>query len=123
MSGGSRLEVVGRDQVEAGLAQLKRDTSSVAVPSRQLVDVGLTAAGARVPVATGLLASSIEGTADAEGASLSTSVDYGPYQEFGTRYVAASRFMRAGFDAMSSSARDVYQGWLEDRISATGGTP
>lgn len=118
-----RLEVIGEERVTAALSQLERDTSSVALPSQRLGDLGIEAARARVPVLTGALSAGIEERVDEHGVSLANSIEYGPAQEFGTRYVTGQRFMRAGFEAMSTAAEPTYAAWLNDRIAATGGTP
>jgi len=120
---GARLEIEGAAEVDAAFHQLQSDTRSVRVPSQTLADLGLAAAQLRAPVLTGALSASIEERVDDAGGGIATDVEYAPFQEFGTRYVSAQRFMAAGFEAMEGAAQDTYSAWLDDRIAATGGAP
>lgn len=78
-------------------------------PHRAIAAAGEAAAAARAPVASGRLAGSIRGDADAKQATLSVGVPYWNVQEFGSRYVRAQRYMKAGADAMAREAPDAYR--------------
>lgn len=111
-----KVEIIGEDKVRRAFAGLEDDVEKVAEPSERLGRIGQETAQDRAPRRTGELEAGIEYRADDEGVELRTAVRHAPYQEFGTRYVIAQRFMRAGFEAMSERARDTYTDWLEGSL-------
>ena len=92
--------------VAAGAADMRE-------PNAALSEIGQTAAVARAPHRTGVLGSAIESSADERASILSVSVPYARWQEFGTRYVHARRYMAAGRRAMRNAAPEVYRAAME----------
>jgi len=104
-----------------GLADFgKRAADTLAVNSRVL-GIGLAAAEGAAPKRTGELIGSMAIDPGSEGGTLTVGVRYAPYHEFGTRYVQARRFMKAGHDAMTEAAEPAYSDHLDTAIRSVGG--
>lgn len=103
------VRVEGATEAAAAYRAIAADARDMSEPHRAIAAAGEAAAAARAPVATGRLAASIRGDADAKEATLSVGASYWNVQEFGSRYVRGQRFMKAGADAMSRTAPDAYK--------------
>lgn len=101
--------VEGADEAARAYQAIGEDARDMTDANRAIAGAGEQAARARAPAATGALAGSITGAADARSATLAVGVAYWPYQEFGTRYVLAKRYLRAGAEAMTAAADPAYR--------------
>lgn len=108
------VKVEGATEAAAAYRAIAADARDMTEPNRAIADAGAAAAAARAPTATGALAGSIRGDADAKQATLSVGVAYWNVQEFGSRYVRAQRYMAAGTEAMAREAPGAYA----DRMAA-----
>lgn len=104
---GARVE--GVEAAQRAYQGIADDARNMTAAHERIARAGADAARARAPVgATGALAATIDGRATDRDAQLVVGVTYWPYREFGTRYVAARRFMKAGIDAMTQTAPGAY---------------
>lgn len=105
---GARVE--GVEAAQRAYGAIADDARNMTDAHERIARAGAEAARARAPVgATGRLAATIDGRATESDAQLVVGVPYWPFREFGTRYVAARRFMRAGIDAMTQAAPSAYR--------------
>jgi len=116
---GPPASVEGVDRVTAAYQAVVDDARNMTEAHRAIASAGETAARSRAPVgATGSLAGTITGTATERDATLGVGVAYWNVQEFGSRYIAARRFMRAGTEAMTLAAPEAYTGRMSAIIGA-----
>lgn len=62
------------------------------------------------PVDTGRLRSSLSHDSDESGCVVGTNVEYGAYQEFGTRYQSGTSYLRPGLLKAIPTLRRIYGG-------------
>lgn len=117
MAGRAPATVTGVEEAQRAYRGIADDAKDMTEPHRRIAAAGADAARARAPVASGRLAGSIAGVATERDATLTIGVAYWPFQEFGTRYVQAQRFGRAGMDAMAAAAPEAYQGRMSTIIA------
>lgn len=103
------VRVEGVPHATAAYAGIADDARDMRDPNRAIAETGARAARARAPHRTGALGASIEANATEREAVLSVAVPYARFQEYGTRYVRARRFMAAGREAMRETAPDAYR--------------
>lgn len=103
------VTVEGLEAAQAAYAGIASDAKDMTEAHRAMADAGAQAARARAPVRSGALSGSIDGTATAQDAKLSVGVPYWPYLEYGTKFLNARRYMRAGIDAMERTAPGAYE--------------
>jgi hypothetical protein len=116
---GPPASVAGVPEAQAAYQGIADDARNMTEAHRLIASAGEAAARSRAPTGrTGQLAGSIKGSATERDATLTISVPYWPYQEFGTRYVTARRFGRAGIDAMTQTAPDAYRARMASIIDS-----
>lgn len=84
---------------------MKSAAQELSSPKQMLTEIGLIAqAGAQrlTPVRTGTLRRSISSRVEGNAAYIGTSVEYAPFVEYGTRYMAARPYLSAGIEASRS---------------------
>jgi HK97 gp10 family phage protein len=108
-------------KVLAGLEEFAKRAADASKANERVLQIGLTETRKAAPRRTGELIGTLAVDASAGGGVLSVGVSYAPYPEFGTRYVQARRFMRAGHEAMEQAAEPIYSEHLETAIRSAGG--
>ena len=103
------VTVEGVDVAQAAYNGIAADAKDMTEAHRAMADAGASAARARAPTRSGALSGSIDGTATAQDAKLTVGVPYWPYLEYGTKFLNARRYMRAGIDAMTATAPGAYE--------------
>jgi hypothetical protein len=117
----AKLEVQNAPQVQAALASLAPAAADMSAPTRSVLSVGLDAARGAAPVRTGELRGSLEVLeVGPDGGTLAATAPHSRFLEYGTRYVRARRFMRAGSEAIARAAPEAYQADLARKVRATG---
>ena len=114
--GGTLTRVEGVPEAVRAYQSIADQAADMTPAHRTIVEVGVRAARAAAPRATGTLAGSIGGEAAPAEATLEVGVPYWPFVEFGTRYVKGRRFMGAGIRAALEVAPDAYRAALEDDV-------
>jgi hypothetical protein len=104
----------GVEAAQAAYQGLADDARNLGDVFRDIAQAGEDAARARAPVgATGRLGGSIKGSSSSSEATLAVGVSYWPYQEFGTKYLKARRYMAAGMRAAKRAAGDGFRKHLD----------
>jgi HK97 gp10 family phage protein len=107
--------VEGVEAAQDAYRGLAADMRELADVHAAIAEAGEAAARAKAPVGrTGRLSGSIVTSSDSRSATLAVGVDYWPYQEFGTRYIRARKFMAAGIRAMRRTGGGAYRAKLSD---------
>ena len=104
-----QVRVEGVAEASRAYQAIAADARDMTEPNRRIAAAGEDAARARAPIRTGRLSGSIQGSATAAAAELRVGVPYWPFVEFGTRWIQAQHFAKAGMDAMSAVAPDAYR--------------
>lgn len=116
---GNRVEAVNGRQVADALAGLAKDAADLSEPSRVVLAAGLDAATGRAPRLTGELIGGLDVVdVTPAGGTLVARAPYSAYQDRGTRYVRAQRFMQAGSEAIHRAAPDAYRADLTRKLAA-----
>ncbi|HEY8766045.1 MAG TPA: HK97-gp10 family putative phage morphogenesis protein [Dehalococcoidia bacterium] len=120
------MTVSGGPELAAKLARLGEAVSSQVMANALLAGALVIEASAKekAPVLTGNLRRSI-GVAVAQTldtgslyADIGTDVEYAPYQEFGTRFMAAQPYLRPAFDEKKGEAQNTIRDALKQLIEA-----
>lgn len=118
MTNSADIQAVNARQVADAIASLGVAGADFAEPTRQVLSIGLDAARGEAPRLTGQLIAGLDVVdVTREGGTLAATAPYSAYQEFGTRYVKARRFMRAGADAIDRAAGDIYREDLAAKVA------
>jgi HK97 gp10 family phage protein len=112
------VTVEGVDAAARAYAAIAADARNLTDANRAIAAAGADAARSRAPRRTGALSGSITPDATPTAAELRVGVAYWPFQEFGTRYVAARHYMAAGADAMETAANREYPARMARIIEA-----
>jgi hypothetical protein len=111
------FEAVNGRQVADALGDLGKDAADLSAPTRTVLSVGLDAARGAAPRLTGALIGGLDVVdVTPEGGTLVAAAPHSRYQEYGTRYVKARRFMAAGSEAIHAAAGDIYRDDLAAKI-------
>lgn len=102
------VEVRGADEAAGALHAIAADAHRQADANATLAAVGADAIRSAEPSRTGALRGSTDASSDEGSAAVTIGVPYWPFQDRGTRYVRARRFVERGAAAMAARAPDVY---------------
>jgi len=103
--------------VLAAFDKLGRSAADMSEPTRTVLAIGLDEARAGAPVRTGQLVSSIAiRDVTPTGGELAATSPHAIFQEVGTRYVRARRFMARGAAAIERAAEPTYAKWLDGAV-------
>jgi hypothetical protein len=113
--------MTGRVEVEAApvlaaFDRLAHSAADISEPSRTVLAIGLDDARAGAPVRTGELVGSLAIDVTPTGGELTASAPHAVFQDRGTRYVTAQRFMARGADAMDRATEPTFGRWLAGAV-------
>jgi HK97 gp10 family phage protein len=114
----SGATVEGVEAASRAYLAVADDARNMSEAHARIAAAAADAARSRAPVRTGALAGTIAAKSTPADAELVVGVPYWAAQEFGTRYVAARRYMRAGIDAGRAAADPAYRARLGAIIEA-----
>ena len=122
MADGLRVEVLGADTLGRTLDGAAHDLADMSETNRRAGSLLAQQAAGKAPRRTGRLAGSIRVTdVGANGASVGTTVGYGPFQEFGTRYVRATYFLTGTLAHDEGPVIDLYERSIDRTIGKVRG--
>lgn len=122
MPDGLRVELLGADILARTLDHAGRDLGDMTDANRQAGKILAQHAAARAPRHTGRLAVSIRVTEVGKGGvAVGSTLHYGPFQEFGTRYVRATYFLTGTLAQDEGPVIDAYDNAVDRSIGQVKG--
>lgn len=106
-------EVKGEAEVARAFEHIADEVVRPTSVAQQLADIGVEAARSKAPTRTGELLGSIHAEVGVADAEVGTDIGYAPFQEFGTVYVPAVRFIGYGYGAMAERAEAIATDYLD----------
>lgn len=122
MPDGLRVEVLGADTLARTLDGAAHDLADMSDANRKAGQLLAQHAAGSAPRRTGRLAGSIRVTDVGKGGvSVGSTVKYGPFQEFGTRYVRATYFLTGTLARDDGPVIDVYETAIDRTLAQVRG--
>jgi HK97 gp10 family phage protein len=122
MADGLRVEVLGADSLARTLGVAAHELDDMSDANHAAGALLVRDAAGRAPRRTGRLAGSIRVTeAGKSGVTIRAGAPYGPFQEFGTRYVRATYFLTGTLAHDEGPVVDVYAASVDHALGQVRG--
>jgi HK97 gp10 family phage protein len=115
-------KIRGKERLSSTLAAASRNVANMPpAVHQQAGNIVARSARSKAPTRTGRLRNSISATTTGSGATVTAGVPYARFQNYGTRFVRARRFMDNALDDNVDRVLDVYDREVDKQLDRVKG--